>query len=961
MLAAAAIVSAAPTPAATVPIAFEPNHGQLDPSVLFRARGAGFSLLLTSTEMVVVPAAAGGQTVRLTLEASAPNPAVVGTQPLRGRVNYYLGHDPARWRTGIPTFGRVEYRDVYPGIDLVHYVSDRRLQHDFVVRPGADPGAIRIALTGGAGARLDTAGDLVLRTGAGDVRLGKPVVYQQLERGRVAVDGRFVLGGDGTEARFAIGAYDRRYALVIDPPITYALAFGGGALDIGEAIAVDGSRAVHVGGSTRSADFPVTDGTVLRGSLDGFVGRLTADGSALEYLTYLGGNGDDFVKAIAVDGAGNAWVTGSTSGNFPLANAAGRGALTDAYVARLDATGALAFARYLGGSAADAGNGIAVDAAGNVHVVGVTASSNFPVGVSNVAGTFRGATDAFVARLDPTGTVTYVRVIGGTGADEAFGVAMASDRAVVTGRTTSPAAGFPVHNALQPARAGDADAFVAKLRVDGTLMFSTFLGGDGDDSGRGIAVDRNGNVYVTGATTSESFTPGSGTRASTDVFVARMTAGGDALGYAFFFGGALRDVGRGIAVNALGNAYVTGITDSADFPTVNPDEGTGSDFDGVFRDTLAGASDAFVVRLSAAGDFEPLAYSTLVGFGGLDTFAGNAVAVDRSGNAYVTGRTEDGEAFVVSIPHPDVPEPTVTGLVPTTSATAGFFNLSVNGSNYVDSSGVLWTAATGGTTFFQNTVSNGPTNFVVALPLNLLATPGIATVRVRNGSTTSTTGLPVTVGVVDPQPVLAGRSAFKLGVTIETTADPDSQFSDSSTIFLDETRKQLGDTARLVSPNEIEIDVLAAEVRTPRLMLVSDRSESQNPKVAFLVVAAAPDLRETAVSTGATTVPAGATFAVRDTVKNVGTAPSGASTTRFYLSTNGTFGATDRRLGGTRSVPGLAVGAQSAGTTTVRVPSGTPAGNYRVLACADDLNVVPEPRESNCRATATAISVTAAP
>jgi hypothetical protein len=956
------VMCAAPVAAAppTAPVAFEPNHGQLEPSVLFRARGRGFSLLLAPTEMVVVPAR-GGERVRLTLLDSAPDPLVLGADPLRGRVNYYRGTDPSRWRTGIPMFGRVEYRDVYPGIDLVHYVDGERLQHDFVVRPGGHPGAIRLAVVGGAGARMTAGGDLVLATRGGEIRLGKPVVYQQTDEGRVAVDGRFELGDDATHVRFAVGAYDRRYALVIDPPISYARTFGGAALDLGDGVAFHDGK-VYVGGSSASGDLPVTDGTELGGPRDGFVGRLSANGTTLEYLTYLGGDGDDIVRGIAVDDAGNAWVTGFTEGNLPLASPATRGAGLDAYVAKLDATGLLVFARYLGGSGEDEGNAIAISAVGHVHVAGTTASSDFAVGAGAVTGTFRGVTDAFVVKLDATGAVRYVRLLGGTGKDEAFAIGMAVNRAVITGRTNSPASGFTRRNALQPTRVGIADAFITKLGTQGTIEFSTFLGGDGDDAGRGVGVDRDGNIFVTGGTTSQSFTAGTGTRGSTDVFVAKMTGTGDALAYTSFFGGSARDIGRALAVNGGGNAHVAGITDSVDFPTANPNDGTGSDFDAVFNDAITGATDAFVVRLNASGDFEPLAYATYIGFGGLDSFSANGIAIDPGGNAYVTGRSADDEAYVVSIPRPDVPEPDVSGLVPTTSATAGFFNLSVNGSNFIDTSGVLWTAATGGTTFFPNTVSNGPSNFIASLPLSLLATPGVATVRVRNGSVTSTSALPVTVGELDPQPVLAGRTPFTLTMTIETTAEPESQFSEISTIHVDETLKGVEtlDRARLISPSQVEIDITAAEVKTPRLLLVTDRVETQNPKVAFLVVAAAPDLRVTAASTTATTVPVGATFTVQHTVKNAGTAPAVASTSRFYLSTDTTFSAGDRRLTGRREIPSLAVNAKVTTTTTVRVPSATPPGNYRVLACADDLeNVVPEPRESNCRATDATVAVTA--
>jgi hypothetical protein len=459
-----------------IPLSFEANQGQTDPAVQFLSRGSGYALFLTSQEAVlslskpVTPAATVGpaavqpaqaeDVLCLQLVGANPAPQVAGVDPLPGTTNYFIGNDPAQWRTNIATYGKVAYQDVYPGVDLVYYGNQQQLEYDFVLQPGANPGVIRLSCQGAQNVTLDAQGNLVLQTADGDVVEQAPVVYQDGAGGRQAVAGRYVLlGPDGVG--FQVGGYDASRPLIIDPVLSYATYLGGSGADSGSSIAVDASGSVYVTGSTSSLDFPTTPGalqTTADGGYDAFVAKLNTTGTALVYSTYLGGNGDDYGYGIAVDASGNAYVTGSTSSwDFPITPGALQPSnsseyyITDAFVAKLNATGtALLYATYLGGTNNDCGYGIAVDGSGNAYVTGSTSSWNFPI---------------TPGALQPT-----------SGSDYYF-----------------------------------TDAFVAKLNAMGTaLLYSTYLGGNGDDSGYGIAVDASGNAYVTGSTSSLNFptTPG---------------------------------------------------------------------------------------------------------------------------------------------------------------------------------------------------------------------------------------------------------------------------------------------------------------------------------------------------------------------------------------------------------------------------------------------------------------------
>jgi len=685
-----------PVPAATqariqagygrLPLHFEPNIGQTAEAVHFVARGPGYTLFLTADEAVLAlrparPAAeradprahrrpfdfaarspeatpaVPGAVLRTRLEGAtlnpAPRPEGLDRQP--GISNYLLGNDPAKWRTRVPHYARVRYPEVYPGIDLVYYGNPQRLEHDFIVAPGADPAVIRLAVRGAEEATVNAKGDLVLKVPGGEVVQQAPTIYQMIDGEQRAVAGRYVLreaapGAGATVAvaaanpvpaplqiGFEIARYDRTQPLVIDPALVYATYFSDSYSD---GIAVDDAGHAYVTGDTASTDFPTTPDALQPshgGSWDAFVAKLNANGTALVYATYLGGSGDDGGKGIAVDGAGHAYVTGDTfSPDFPTTPGALRpslGGSRDAFVAQLDAGGtALVYSTYLGGGHWDSGNGIAVDGAGHATVTGATYSTDFPTTPGALQSSYGGSEDAFVARLDAGGTaLVYSTYLGGYSEDDGTGIAVdGAGHAYVTGDTASP--DFPTTpGALQPGYGGGAyDTFVAKLNAGGTaLVYSTYLGGGHWDSGNGIAVDGAGHATVTGWTDSPDFptTPGalqSSYGGSEDAFVARLDAGGTALVYATYLGGGDVDWGTAIAVDGAGHATVTGATYSTDFPTtpnaLQPSYG-------------GGAYDTFVAKLNAGGT--ALVYATYLGYS--DDDYGSGIAVDGAGNAYVTG------------------------------------------------------------------------------------------------------------------------------------------------------------------------------------------------------------------------------------------------------------------------------------------------------------------------------------
>jgi hypothetical protein len=668
-----------------LPLSFEANHGQADARVKFLSRTGGYSLFLTADEAVLTlsgkkakntaPKKASSSPVETRLATSADrvnggvlrmklrnaNPAakVAGVDELPGTSNYFIGNDRAKWRTKIPTYAKVKYEEIYSGIDLVYYGNQRQLEYDFIVAPGADPRRIAFDVSGAQQIRQDAHGDLVLKMSEGEIRWHRPVVYQEKDGARQEIAAHYAIT-DRNRVGFELAKYDASRPLYIDP-LLYSTYLGGSGNDFGYGIAVDGAGNAYVVGQTNSINFPTMNPLqpADAGSWDAFVTEINATGSALVYSTYLGGSSYDFGYGIAVDGAGNAYVTGRTySTDFPTTPGAfqtvcngGSGCTNngDAFVAKINPSGsALAYSTYLGGSGNDNGFGIAVDGSGNAYVTGSTCSTNFPTmnplqpNYGGPGGDYCG--DAFVTEINPSGSaLVYSTYLGGSEWDFGYGIAVdRSGNVYVTGSTGS--ADFPTMNPLQPANhfGGECgcDAFVTEINPTGSaLVYSTYLGGNGDDNGSGIAVDGAGNAYVTGGTGSADFPTTSGAFQTVcggtcgvnngDAFVTKLNPSGSALVYSTYLGGSSYDAGSGIAVDGAGNAYVVGQTSSINFPTMNP------------LQHKQGLTDAFVAKLNSTGT--ALFFSTyLGGKDGKGTHAfqeGWGIAVDGSGNAYVTGQT----------------------------------------------------------------------------------------------------------------------------------------------------------------------------------------------------------------------------------------------------------------------------------------------------------------------------------
>jgi len=690
------------------------------------------------------------------LVGANPNAEARGVEELPGKSNYFIGNDPSKWRTNVPNYAKVEYRDVYPGVDLVYYGNGGQLEHDFVVAPGADPRAIRFAVEGAEKMELDARGDLVLHASGTEARFRTPVVYQEAGGLRQEVAGGFVLRGQSafrnpqSEIAFQIGSYDPSRPLVIDPVLVYSTYF-----TVGQAIAVDLSGNAYVCGG-------------------GTVKKIKADGSALVYSSVIAGAG---CTGVAVDASGNAYVTGSTnSTNFPTASPlqSTHGGGYDAFVAKLNAAGsALVYSTYLGGSDADRGYGIAVDSSGNAYITGQTSSTNFPT-VGPLQATNSGNYDAFVAKLNAAGSaLVYSTYLGGSGYDYGYGIAVdSSGNAHVAGQTWST--DFPTASPLQASFGGGIeDGFVAKLNAAGSaLVYSTYLGGSGGEYGYGIAVDSSGSAYVTGYTDSTNFPTVDPLQAANsgayDAFVAKLNAVGSALVYSTYLGGSGYDWGTGIAVDSSGNAYIAGRTESTDFPTASP-----------FQATNSGNSDAFIAKLNAAGS--ALVYSTYLG--GSDLDQSNGVAVNSLGSAYLTGLTwstnfptasplqASGSWFVAKIVEPGAA--CTYSISPTSQSSA-----SSGGSGSVavtTQSNCVWGAASNATwlaiTPGSSGNGSGAVTYSVAVNASTNSRTGTLTIAGQTFTVTQSGRSILVVGAAEAMPGATAR--IPITVTVESSLSVD--------------------------------------------------------------------------------------------------------------------------------------------------------------------------------------------
>jgi len=634
------LVSAATCCAVPRGFYFEVNAGQADPAVNFIGRGRNCTLFLTP-DTAIIYSPARRSSIEMRFVGVVPGVQPRGDTQLPGKVNYFVGRDPSKWRAGVPTFAQVSYVGLYPGIDLTFYGSQRQLEYDFTAAPGASPNAIALSLSGPM--RIDAQGDLVVNVDGGDIRFHKPVAYQVGGAGRKQyIEAGYVLK-ERNSVGFALARYDRSKPLVIDPVITYSTYLGGSDDEGIFGIKFDAQGNLHVAGETSSVNFPIRNPVQgnLGGDYDCFVAKFDHSGSKLIYSTYLGGSMYDHCTGLAVDWRGSAYVAGvSFSSDFPIKNAIQQAlkGKSNAFISRLSPSGSeLVFSTFLGGSSSDEAGDIALDTAGNVYIAGFTNSLNFPTTPGAYQSVCdRGALpgvcigDAFAAKLSPTGRkLLYSTYLGGSGYDSGNGIAVNRDGALlIAGQTGS--SDFPVQDAFQSSLAGPFNAFVTKLNTDGSgLVFSTYLGGNGFDAATGVAIDAHGSVYVTGNTSSTNFPTVKPFQAANqgngDGFVSKFGASGNTLIYSTYLGGTGWDYPFRIAVDARGAAALVGFTGSADFPVVKP---TQLAFGG-------GSTDVFVTLVNPAGSV--LLYSTFLGGAG-DDF-GYAVNADCAGNIWAAGST----------------------------------------------------------------------------------------------------------------------------------------------------------------------------------------------------------------------------------------------------------------------------------------------------------------------------------
>ncbi len=687
-----------------LPLSFEANQGQTDSRVRFLSRGEGYALFLTDSGATL--SLAESRSIRMDLPQSIAPSQIEGEIRLAGTANYFIGNKPANWRSNIPTYSRVKYTGVYPGIDLVYYGNQSQLEYDFLVAPGADPGRIRLRLSGADTLHIGKNGDLIVSAGNSEIAFRKPVIYQQIDGERKPVHGDFALLSDNTVG-FRLGRFDRREPLVIDPVLVYSTYVGGSGGSIANAIAVDADGDTYIAGAAFSADFPVTDGayqTADKGKYGtAFVCKMNPTGTALVYCTFLGGSDDqgfsyDQAYGLAIDSEGDAYVAGQTSSSdFPITNGAAQTTNTgknanqgSSFITKLNPTGsALVYSTFLNGAQISA---LAVDHSGNAYTTGTCLAA-----LTVTAGAFQTK--------------------------------------------------FPVPSSDE----GQIAPFVTKLNAAGSeLAYSTYLGGSSGDVAKAITVDDSGNAFIVGTSYSDDYpvTPGAYQTSNRSVlangaiagnaYLTKLNPAGSELVYSTYLGGTVQETGSGVAIDSAGDAFITGTTESSDFPVTK----------GAFQTVYSSASasppfsdcdyiilfsgDGFVTKLNPAGS--ALLYSTYLA--GSNTWyengsspfvncstvgdSGTAIAVDGAGNAYITGQAGSDDFPVTALAYQ-----------PTNHAPAGSTNLFITKLNPAGTS-LVYSTYLGGST---NNGGDAPTAIALDAADNIYLT-GFA----------QSTDFPVTVG-----------------------------------------------------------------------------------------------------------------------------------------------------------------------------------------------------------------------
>ncbi len=646
-----------------LPMVFEPNRGQADTDVRFLSRGSAYTLFLEPDRAVfAVPAAiaAGNeghprQPSIITLELLGANNKAVSKpfDSLPGKSNYYIGKQSAKWISGIPQYGKVGFKSIYPGIDVVYYGNDGNLEYDFIVSPGSDPKKIAFRTSGVDNVDLDEHGNLHLKVSNGTIELHKPIIYQETAGIQHLIDGKFVLRGD-KQVGLEIGEYDARKRLIIDPALSYSTLIGANNNTQVQGVVVDPFGNVYITGTTFATNYPTVKAfqPQNKGNTDVFVTKLSPAGKVILYSTYLGGSGFDTGRAIAVDSAGSAYVTGNIGGgDFPTTPGAFMttcsGPCNTPFVTKFLTDGTLAFSTYMGGSNVAAW-AIAVDSAGAAYITGTAGSNDLPM-VNPFQTTPAGG---FAQKLNPTGSALEYSTYLGGGSDRGQGIAVdGSGSAYVVGSTSSP--NFPLKNPLQSSYVGQnlPNAFITKFSPDGgSLVYSTYLGGSSPfffsyagDFATGVAVDPFGNAHIIGTSSSCDF-PLALNALSTDcvttgydqkVLVATLNSSGSQLLFSTFLRSGFSS---GIAVDNKGNSFVAGMTTSNNLPVLNAIESTSQQ--------LSGSWIGFVSELDLSGK---LLFSTYLGAtnGGSQP---SGIAVDSKKNIYVAGAAQGDFPILHPIP-----------------------------------------------------------------------------------------------------------------------------------------------------------------------------------------------------------------------------------------------------------------------------------------------------------------------
>jgi hypothetical protein len=578
-----------------------------------------------------IDAAPGRDVSRLIFLNANPDPEMAPVEMTRHKVNYFMGKDPPGWQKGISTSKAVLYKNIYNNIDLKVYGNEKQIEYDWIVKPGGEPGDIRFEYKNIKAAEIDNEWNLVIETKLGKLVHKKPVSYQRINGEKVNINSHFEPISKNIYG-FRIKAYDRNYELIIDPVVTlpYSTFLGGSSVERGKGIGIDGMGHIYVAGYTGSSDYPLENQyqDVYMGNMDVFVSKFNPGGTGLVFSTFFGGSDYDYGYELAVSPGGDVFVTGYThSDDFPASNNFGGGD-HDAFVSKFDSWGNMEKTIYLGGTGLELANSAAADRAGNVYVIGATNSSGFPL-KNAYQSVIAGGYDVFITKCDRDLNIVYSTFFGGSGGDFGTGVAVGALGALhIAGHTHS--SDLPTKNAYQPFNAGGGnEGFAGKFSADGqTLIYSTYLGGADTEFVHGIDVDNYGCAYIVGEYWGNDFPTlnafqdtyaGGG-----DGFIAKLSYAGSRLVYSSYLGGSGLEQIRGIAVDRRGNAFVTGVTTSADFPLEYPRQ-----------DTWSGGHDVFVARVTTDGT--GLVYSTYLGGAGQDY--SEDIVLDDSNNVYITGGT----------------------------------------------------------------------------------------------------------------------------------------------------------------------------------------------------------------------------------------------------------------------------------------------------------------------------------